>query len=181
MLSGGSLVGAHTVSGSSTPTIAFTLDSRHDFLNPVQLQITPAGAAWRLRWQPVAGAQGYLAVAAAPGRQEDDLVIWTSSARTWGEDPLQDLATLLGGAATGAAAGDEMEVLMPPSQTDCAVSAEARQAMQAGVLTFLAPAAPQRRQAAGAAPAWRVQVERQALHLHPLMENLHGEPARRDG
>jgi hypothetical protein len=166
---GASLVGAHSVSGSSTPTLAFSLDSRHDFLAPVDLRITAAGGASLLRWQPVAGAEGYMALVAGAGRQEGDLVIWTSSSRPWGENPLLGLAALSAGRPNGEA-GEA--ALMPPSQTSCAVSAQAMQAMQAGMLTFVAPAAPQRVLEPGAVPGWQVQVERQALLIQPLMEGM---------
>ncbi|EDY37817.1 conserved hypothetical protein [Cyanobium sp. PCC 7001] len=171
---GASLVGAHTVSGSYAPTLNFSLDSRHDFLAPVELQISDAAGASLLRWQPVSGAEGYLALVAGAGRQEGDLVIWTSSSRPWGDNPLLGLATLSSGQAGGSpAAGQEGGPgLMPASQTSCAVSAQAMQALQAGVLTFVAPAAPQRLQEPGVSPAWQVQVERQSLLIQPLMEGM---------
>jgi hypothetical protein len=162
---GPSLVGAHTVSGSYAPTLNFSLDSRHDFLAPVELQISDAAGASLLRWQPVSGAEGYLALVAGAGRQEGDLVIWTSSSQPWGDNPLLGLAML--------SSGQEGEPgLLPASQTSCAVSAQALQALQAGVLTFVVPAAPQRLREPGVSPAWQVQVERQSLLIQPLMEGM---------
>jgi hypothetical protein len=171
---GASLVGAHTVSGSYAPTLNFSLDSRHDFLAPVELQISDAAGASLLRWQPVSGAEGYLALVAGAGRQEGDLVIWASSRQPWGDNPLLGLATLSSGQAGSSRAGGQegSAGLMPASQTSCAVSDEAMQAMQAGVLTFVASAAPQRLQEPGASPAWRVRVERQSLLIQPLMEGM---------
>ncbi|SBO43804.1 hypothetical protein [Cyanobium sp. NIES-981] len=186
---GASLVGAHTVSGGTTPTLNFSLDSRHDFLAPVELAITAAGGASLLRWQPVAGAEGYLALVAGAGRQEGDLVIWTSSSRPWGDTPFVGLSTLSGGLQpSSGAAGQEKgksqagaPALLPLSQTSCAVSAQAMQAMQAGVLTFVAPAVPQRLQEPGVSPGWQVQVERQSLLIQPLMEGMPLEmPARQE-
>lgn len=177
---GASLVGAHTVSGSTTPTLNFSLDSRHDFLAPVELAITAAGGASLLRWQPVAGAEGYLALVAGAGRQEGDLVVWTSSSSPWDDNPFVGLSSLSAGQEKGKSQAGA-PALLPLSQTSCAVSAQAMQAMQAGVLTFVAPAVTQRLQEPGVSPGWQVQVERQSLLIQPVMEGMPVEmPARQE-
>lgn len=71
----GSLVGEHTVRGSYSPEIRFTLNQNQDFLAPLQLSTSAGG---RLGWRLIPNAQAYLATAIGGG-QNDTVVLWTSS------------------------------------------------------------------------------------------------------
>lgn len=77
--SNGSLVGEHTVQGSYSPPIRFSLASDQDFLAGLNLttnEKTAAGAA-QLAWNAVPNATGYFASVIGGG--EDTVVLWTSA------------------------------------------------------------------------------------------------------
>jgi len=76
----GSLVGSHVVQGNYSPEISFALNGSQDFLGPLNLTTnskTPSGAGL-LGWNPVSGAQAYLA-SAIGGGQNETVVLWSSS------------------------------------------------------------------------------------------------------
>ncbi|MBM5800515.1 MAG: hypothetical protein FJ077_06675 [Cyanobacteria bacterium K_DeepCast_35m_m2_023] len=171
-----SLVGDHRVEGNYSPTIRFAVDGGHDFLPPVQLQTQASGAATSLRWGAVSGALGYQAVVSGAGQQEGDVVIWTSSTAPWFNSmvsPELDAAAAKGLIAKG--------VLLPPTQTSCAVSAQAMQQMAMGFLDFKAFGAPLKLaaplKAPAARPAWTLALFRQSVVLKPLLQgqNAAGE------
>lgn len=116
----GSLVGEHVVRGGYSPEIRFALNASQDFLGPLTLttnSLGPSGAGL-LGWSPVAGAQGYLAMAV--GGAQDTVVIWTSSEIQAAAFALPDylsnadLARLVASRA-----------LMGPQTTRCAIPKEA--------------------------------------------------------
>jgi hypothetical protein len=76
----GSLVGEHTVQGSYSPQIRFSLAPDQDFLAALNLtsnEKTPAGAT-QLAWNAVPNATGYFA-SVIGGGSEDTVVLWTSA------------------------------------------------------------------------------------------------------
>ncbi|MFQ6537734.1 MULTISPECIES: hypothetical protein [Aphanothece] len=169
----GSLVGSHRVTSNYAPEIAFAVDRNHDFLPAVQLRTSPAGEAWRLSWQPIPTVLGYQALVTGPGRQEGDVVIWTSSERSWSESPMLGAFSL---ASEDGASLVRQGVLMAPDRTSCTVSAAVMQQMQAGVLHFSAFGAPLLLDAPGVNPAWQVHLDRQAMVIQPLVEGLPSSP-----
>ena len=77
----GSLVGEHTIRGNYSPDIHFNLGPSQDFLGALNLTtnaIGPTGSG-QLGWNPVSGAQGYLATAIGGGEGGETVVLWTSS------------------------------------------------------------------------------------------------------
>jgi hypothetical protein len=76
----GSLQGDHFIHGNYSPDIKFSLTANQDFLPPFVLtanQRNASGSA-SLAWQPIDGARGYFA--SMFGAQQDQVVMWTSSA-----------------------------------------------------------------------------------------------------
>ena len=76
----GSLVGRHSVRGDYTPDIQFSLTQNQDFLAPLELTAndrTGAGAV-QLGWSAVPSTTGYFA--SVMGGDQNQVVLWTSSA-----------------------------------------------------------------------------------------------------
>ena len=75
----GSLAGEHSVQGNYTPDIRFALSPQQDFLAPLTLTTNaPTGSgAVQLAWNPIPGAQAY--VASVIGGGQDTVVMWISS------------------------------------------------------------------------------------------------------
>ena len=76
-----SLVGNHLVSGNYLPDISFTLDSRRDFMAPVEfspIQSTAAGAM-KVEWQAIPTAIGYFASAMGHNQETGESIFWSSS------------------------------------------------------------------------------------------------------
>lgn len=134
------LAGPHSVHGNYSPDIKFTLPANRDYMPPLMIDAstkTPAGATM-LAWQPVAGATGYFAAmfGASPGKDGNDptIVMWSSSA----------LQTFAGGGLLDYLAPGEVErligqkVVMPPSQTKCAIPAEVTGGAPMGMLSMIA-------------------------------------------
>lgn len=164
-----SLVGDHRVEGNYSPVIRFAVEASHDFLPPVQLQTTASGAATVLRWGAVPGAIGYQAVVSGAGQRDGDVVIWTSSTASWFNSVVSPELD-----APGAKALIAKGVLLAPTQTSCAVSAQAMQQMAMGFLDFKAFGAPLKMaapvKAPGAKPAWTLDLRRQSVVLKPLLQ-----------
>lgn len=124
--SNASLLGSHKVAGNYTPDINFTLDQ--DFMAPIALtsRALPTGA-YAMNWKAVPAATGYYAWAfsAKQGRSGEatDMVWWTSSATQAFGGPMWDW---LSPAAVQRLVG--AKTVMAPSQTNCTVPAEVRQA-----------------------------------------------------
>jgi hypothetical protein len=165
---GGSLVGTHTVVSTYAPEISFQVASSHDFLAPVVLLTSAAGpgGSQGLRWQVVPTALGYQASAVGQGRQEGDIVIWTSSTAprndSWVPGDLR---------APEAARLIQRQVLLPPERTSCSISAQAMAAVQGmAMVTVTAYGdtlmlnAPQ-----GTAP-WQLSLERRSSATRPVGE-----------
>ena len=164
-----SLVGSHTVLGEAIPEIAFALDPGDDFLEPIALQAALVAGRWQLSWAPQTGLLGYQAIVAGPGQQEGDLVIWTSNAGELGDGSL--LGALAPAALVSGFMADEGQ-LLAPQRTACSLSPQATAQLQTAVLQFSALGEPVRRQAPGVAPAWRLRLERQAVLIQPLLEDI---------
>lgn len=130
---GASLRGDHRVQGNYSPEIRFAVGERHDFLAPVSLAATPAGAAMRLQWQRVANATGYFMMAFGHKEGSNDTVMWSSSdvqemgGALMDYVPPAEVARLIG-----------EKVVLPPERTDCAVPAEVMRAADMPVLQFIA-------------------------------------------
>jgi hypothetical protein len=76
-----SLRGLHVISGNYTPDMQFSIEERHDFMQPVEfvpIKRTEAGALL-LNWKGVPNAVGYFALATGSSEQGNDTVIWSSS------------------------------------------------------------------------------------------------------
>ena len=134
------LIGNHVMHGSYSPDIRFTLPAGKDYMPPLVLNASgksPAGATM-LTWQPVAGATGYFAAmfgaSAQGGGGDATIVMWSSSA----------LQTFAGGGLLDYLAPAEVhrligqKVVMPPSQTQCAIPAEVTAAAPMGMLSVIA-------------------------------------------
>lgn len=121
-----SLLGAHKVSGNYTPEINFTLDT--DFMAPIALRnaALPSGAV-ALNWNTVPGATGYYAWAFSAkgdrGGAPAEMVWWTSSASQAFGGPMWDWLS-----PAAVAKLIEARTVMAPTQTQCTVPAEVRQA-----------------------------------------------------
>ena len=150
-----SLVGSHVVASSYAPEIRFHVGSGHDFLAPVKLTSTPAGGAQRLSWPAIPTALGDQATATGMGRQEGDIVMWTSS-----ELPMADSGVPGDLRAPEAARLVQRGVLLAPERTTCAVSAQAMAAMGAAMVTFTAYGDTLLLSSPQGSPAWRPSLER---------------------
>ncbi|SNS82477.1 hypothetical protein [Sphingopyxis indica] len=126
-----SLLGAHRVASNVGSDISFTL--AQDYMPALNAQTTMQGdGSVLLRWNQLAPATGYVAWAFGGMDRGDaggDIVWWTSSnAREFGGGlwdwlPPATVAKLVG-----------QKVVMPPTQTSCAIPAEVRKA--AGEMMF---------------------------------------------
>ncbi len=162
-----SLVGNHLVASNYAPEILFQVDGGHDFLAPVSLTSTASGGAQRLNWQTVPTALGYQAMATGMGRQEGDIVIWTSSEAPWGDSTVPgDLR------APEAARLVQRNVLLAPERTSCTVSTEAMAAMRTAMVTFTAYGDTLMLSSPQGAPAWRLSLERRSTATRPLGEGM---------
>lgn len=162
-----SLVGNHVVAGNYAPEIRFQVGSAHDFLAPVKLTSTPAGGAQRLSWPAIPTALGYQATATGMGRQEGDIVMWTSS-----ELPMADSGVPEALRAPEAARLVQRGVLLAPERTTCAVSAQAMAAMGAAMVTFTAYGDTLLLSSPQGSPAWRLSLERRSTATRLLGEGM---------
>ncbi len=164
-----SLVGSHVVASNYAPEIRFQVESSHDFLAPVTLTSTAAGGAQRLGWRTVPTALGYQAMATGLGRQEGDIVMWTSSEAPWADSSVPGELR-----APAAARLVQRGVLLAPERTTCSVSAQAMAAMRMAMLTFTAYGDTLQLTSAKGAPSWRLSLERRSTAMRPLGEGLAG-------
>ncbi len=165
-----SLVGSHVVASNYAPEIRFQVEGSHDFLAPVTLTTTAGGGGGqRLGWRTIPTALGYQAMATGLGRQEGDIVMWTSSEVPWADSSVPgDLR------APAAARLVQRGVLLAPERTTCSVSAQAMAAMRMAMLTFTAYGDTLLLNSAKGAPAWRLSLERRSTAMRPLGEGLEG-------
>jgi len=165
----GSLVGAHAVVSTYAPEIRFQVGSSHDFLAPVALKSEAvASGARRLSWQVVPTALGYQASATGAGKQEGDIVMWTSS-----EGPGKDSWVPNDLRAPEAARLIQWKVLLPPERTSCAISSQAMAAMQGGAMvTVTAYGDTLTLGSAKGEPAWQLSLERRSMATMPVGEGM---------
>ena len=130
----GSLIGAHTIRGTYSPPIQFSLAAGQDFLPPVRMTTnsqTPSGA-FQLGWRPVTGATGYIASTMGSDGGET-IELWSSSEVSSLMFALpdylkpSDVTRLLASKA-----------LMAPTQTGCMVPREVAQAAPQSMYQFVA-------------------------------------------
>lgn len=127
--SGASLRGEHRIASVFTPEIKFAV--ANDFMASLQVNPSDQGAAINLNWNSVPTATGYAAWAMGGMERAGnggDMVMWTSANNRdsgVGMDWLSPAEVLRQIAAKN---------VMPPSQTNCAIPAEAKAA--AGGMMF---------------------------------------------
>lgn len=163
----GSLVGDHVVVSSYAPEMRFRVETSHDFMAPLTLRTEPAGAARRLSWQPEPTALGYQATATAMGRQEGDIVMWTSS-----EAARNDSWVPADLRAPEAARLVQRRVLLPPERTSCSISAQALAAMQTPMVTLTAYGDTLMLSAAKGEKPWSLSLERRSITSLPLLDGM---------
>ncbi len=123
---GSSLIGEHRVAGNYTPEIKFAL--AQDFMGGLTARTTAVAGATVLSWNALPVATGYHAWAMG-GRMDQqrgemgDMVWWSSSSAKEFGGGLWDW---LSPATVQRLIGEK--VVMPPSQTSCAIPAEVRAA-----------------------------------------------------
>ena len=135
-----SLLGSHRIASTYAPEIAF--DLAEDFmpaLRPATRDLT--SGAVNLSWNALEKATGYYAWVIATGGDggnSRDMVWWTSSAKQAFGGPMGDW---LSPAAARQLVADG--TVMPPSQTECAIPAEVKQAGGPIMMTQLFAYGPQ--------------------------------------
>jgi hypothetical protein len=133
------LAGPHSIHGTYSPDIRFTLPANRDYMPPLMIDASTrtAAGATMLAWQPVAGATGYFAAmfGASPGKEgEATVVMWSSSAQQ----------TFAGGGLLDYLAPAEVrrliaeKAVMPPEQTKCAIPTEVTGGAPMGMLSMIA-------------------------------------------
>ncbi|MBI5940791.1 MAG: hypothetical protein HY859_10235 [Caulobacterales bacterium] len=130
----GSLIGAHTIRGTYSPQIQFSLAAGQDFLPPVRMTANSqtAAGAFQLGWRPVTGATGYIASTMGSDGGET-IVLWSSSEVSSLMFALPDY--LRPADVTRLLAS---KALMPPTQTSCMVPREVAQAAPQSMYQFVA-------------------------------------------
>ncbi len=137
----GSLLGAHRISGSYSPEIGFTL--ANDFMPALRANTgdRPGGAV-SLSWNALPAATGYYAWAMASGAEGPgegrDMVWWSSAATQQFGGPMWDWLS-----PSAVRQLVEARTVMPPSQTECTIPAEVRQAGGPMLMTNLFAYGPQ--------------------------------------
>ncbi|WP_256924051.1 hypothetical protein [Sphingomonas sp. IBVSS2] len=127
-----SLIGAHRIAGNYSPEIGFTLNQ--DFMAAPRVKSGQAAdGSVPLNWAAVPAATGYYAWAmGSAGEGKDDMIWWASSAtRQFGGD----LWGWLSPGTVNRLVGQK--VVMPPSQTSCAIPAEVKKAAGDVMMGFL--------------------------------------------
>ena len=135
-----SLVGDHVVRGSYSPDIHFVMPPDRDYMPPLVINTngrSTAGATL-LSWGPVSGTTGYFATmigaSSTAGGSDPSIVMWSSSAtQTFAGGGLLDY---LAPAEARRLIG--LRVVMPPSQTQCAIPVEVSQGAPIGLLSMIA-------------------------------------------
>ena len=121
-----SLLGEHRIAGNYSPEIRFSL--AEDFMPALRATSRDiAGGATGVSWNSVAKATGYYAWAIATNPDERgnsrDMVWWTSSKTQQFGGPMSDWLS-----PAAVARLVEAGTVMPPSQTQCTIPAEVKQA-----------------------------------------------------
>src|SRR6187549_1422641 len=121
-----SLIGAHRIAGNYSPEIAFNLSE--DFMPALRgtSRDMPSGALG-VSWNALAKATGYYAWAIGTNPDERgqsrDMVWWTSSSTQQFGGPMSDWLS-----PAAVARLVQAGTVMPPSQTQCTIPAEVKQA-----------------------------------------------------
>lgn len=127
--SGSSIIGEHRVTSNFTPEIKFSLSN--NYMDALNVNASDAGAAIQLGWNSVATATGYAAWAMGGMERAGnggDMVMWTSASN-------RDFSEAMGYLSpTEVQKQIGLKNVMPPSQTSCAIPAEAKTA--AGGMMF---------------------------------------------
>ena len=179
-----SLLGAHRIASSYAPEIAFDLaDDFMPALRPATRDM--ASGAVNLSWNGLDKATGYYAwvMATNPEGNSRDMVWWTSSSKQAFGGPMSDW---ISPAAARQLIADG--TVMPPSQTNCAIPAEVRQAGGPMMMTQLFAYGPQanfsyperpRNAPASWEPEWIARVRFRAnsmvMHGMPGMGDFGGD------
>lgn len=132
-----SLIGNQRVEGNYSPPISFELTQ--DWLAPLALSgAANAAKGQTLKWNAVPAATGYAATMMGGGKStsgEDSttVVFWSSS----------DVQTFISGLTDYLAPAEVQRLIakkmvMPPSQTACAIPVEALQAAEGGIVSLVA-------------------------------------------
>lgn len=132
-----SLLGAHRIAGNYSPEISFNL--AEDFmpaLNPSGADM--ASGAVRLTWANLTQATGYYAWAIGAGRNERDMVWWTSSTTQAFGGPFADWIS-----PAAARRYVQAGTLMAPGTTECVIPAEVKQQGGEAMMTSLYAYGPQ--------------------------------------
>ena len=178
-----SLVGSHLVKGNYIPAISFTLDTKRDFMAPVEfspLQKTTAGAL-KIEWKPVPTAIGYFASAIGHDQDSGESIFWSAS-----EIPEPGFAL-----QTYLTPGDitrfiKEKVILDPSKTTCAIPPIFKDG-QTGMLQFIAygeelnlvqppkPKDPKKRWDI----EWSAKVRLKSTAMMPLMVSEGGDSPRK--
>jgi hypothetical protein len=173
-----SLVGQHAISGEGLPaTLKFALESQQDFMPRLGLNSAGGGAApTGLNWQALPSAHAYFlnAMGSVDNKGQNDMVIWSSSEVPepgWG---LMDYASN--------ASVDQWlkeKVLLPATQTQCAIPAgvfaKAQGAMLRGIaygheLNLAYPPRPTDKKVAWE-PEWAAKVRVKSVAMAMLGED----------
>jgi hypothetical protein len=132
-----SLLGAHRIASNYAPEISFNL--AQDFMPALQPQGRDlASGATSMSWNALPTATGYYAWAIGTNGDSRDMVWWTSSATQQFGGPMSEWIS-----PAAARRYIEARTLMPPSQTECTIPAEVRQAAGEVVMTSLFAYGPQ--------------------------------------
>lgn len=127
--SGSSIVGEHRITSNFTPEIKFSL--ANNYMGALNVNASDPGAAIQLGWNSVPTATGYAAWAMGGmerAGQGGDMVMWTSANNRDFSEGMGYLSPAEVQKQIG------LKNVMPPTQTSCAIPAEAKTA--AGGMMF---------------------------------------------
>lgn len=178
-----SLVGNHLIKGNYIPEIAFKLDNKRDFMDPVifsPIQKTSAGAL-NIEWKSIPTAIGYFATAIGHNKDTGESIFWSASEVSELGFTLQDYLT----------PGDinrfiKDGIILDPSKTTCTIPPIFKEG-QPGMLQFIAygeelnlshppkPKDPKQRWDID----WSAKVRLKSTSMMPLMAIEDGGSARK--
>ena len=110
-----SLVGTHTVKAFNGPQFDLDISADQDFLAPLKLKQDGNGL---VTWDAIPRATGYFGLAFGRGEQQNDMVIWTSSAKPVSGGQLADYQS-----PSDAAADIAKQTVLDPATTQCNIPA----------------------------------------------------------
>jgi hypothetical protein len=131
----GALAGNHLIKGNYSPEIGFSLDQRHDFMEPVVFTKSEGGLAdaIRLGWRTVPNSTGYFMMATGGSGNAKEVVMWNSS----------EVQEMGGGLMTYVAPVTvrnyiKEKVVLPPDVTSCTIPKGIFKTAEGAVLMFIA-------------------------------------------